>query len=491
MNEPGKSDESVVPEKPPNKSHTAVWKAEAVEGRDSAKGNPDQQRSGGAQDPNVRLSQALDRIRQAAVRSRKEKFTALFHHIADVDRLRKVFHELRNDAAAGVDGVTKSEYGATLETRLADLASRLRRGAYRPPPVRRVHIPKPDGGQRPLGIPTLEDKLVQRAAAEVLGNVYETMFVGFSYGYRPGRGAHDALDAVWVGISRRKVNWLLDADIRGFFDSLDHEWMLRILEQRIGDSRLLQLLRRWLKAGVLEREQWSATQAGTPQGGSISPLLANVYLHYVFDLWVHDWRRHAHGDVIVVRYADDFVVGFQHREEAQRFQAALAERLRRFALELHPEKTRLIQFGRYAALNRQERGEGKPETFDFLGFTHACSRGRRGQFHVRRKTIRKRFTRTLRGIKAGLVARRHVSIPRVGAWLGAVLKGWYGYHAIPHNGAVMTAMHWEVGRAWYRTLRRRSQHDRMTWARMREVIATYLPPVRILHPWPHHRLRVT
>jgi RNA-directed DNA polymerase len=346
MNGGGESDGSVVPKKPTNKGRGGTHPAESVEERDPAKGNPRQQTRDRTQRRQA-LRSALERVRQAAVRNEEERFTALWHHVYEVDRLREAYLGLERKAAAGVDEVTWEQYGEELEKNLQDLSARLQRGACRAKPVRRVHIPKEDGRQRPIGVPTLEDKIVQRATVEVLNAVYEADFLGFSYGFRPGRSQHNALDALVVGIERKKVNWVLDADIRGFFDAIDHEWLVRFVEHRIADKRVVRHIRKWLNAGVLEGDRWYEQDEGTPQGGSVSPLLANIYLHYAFDLWAQRWRKkEARGDVIIVRYADDFIVGFQHRNDAERFQAELAERLLRFGLELHPDKTRLLRFGR-------------------------------------------------------------------------------------------------------------------------------------------------
>ena len=514
----GKSDSPIVPQTPPNKGGGAPSPAEGAEGRGLAKGNPGQQskprtqcrtgadmarpkraRSGkprirprdGAYVGSDGLSHALDRIRQAAVKDREQRFSALWHHVCDVGRLREEYYNLKPHAAPGVDGETWQEYGEHLEARLQDLSERLRRGAYRAQPVRRVYIPKADGRQRPIGVPALEDKLVQRAATAVLQAVYEVDFKGFSYGFRPGRGAHDALDALAVGIHARRVNWMLDADICGFFDAISHEWLAKFVEHRIADRRVVRHVRKWLKAGVLEDGQWRQVETGTPQGGSISPLLANVYLHYVFDQWADGWRsRHATGDVIVVRYADDFVVGFEHRSDAERFQADLAERFRKFALELHADKTRLIEFGRHAARTRSARGAGKPETFDFLGFTHVCGTTRKGKFIVVRRPMQKRVRRTLAAIKEVLRRRLHHSIAEVGQWLGTVMRGWYQYYAVPLTSPHLGAFRTRVGRLWYGILRRRSHKTRITWERMHRLIACWLPEPRILHPYPWERLRV-
>ena len=489
MNGREKSDRVVVPGKSPNKA--AEPAAEAMEERTLAKGNAVEDNARRAQDRG-RAPSGLERVRQAAERDGKLRFTTLLHHVYDVGRLRAAYHALGRGAASGVDGVTWRSYGEALEDNLQDLSERLKRGAYRAKPVRRAYIPKADGRRRPLGVPALEDKIVQRAVVEVLNAIYEVDFLGFSYGFRPGRSQHDALDAVTVGIERRKVNWVLDADIQRFFDTLDHGWLRKFVEHRIADKRIVRLIQKWLRAGVLEDEVVTRSEAGTVQGGSISPLLANIYLHYVFDLWVHQWRRrYARGDVIVVRYADDFVVGFQHRWEAERFLVDLRERFVKFGLTLHPDKTRLLEFGRFAARDRRDRGDGKPPTFDFLGFTHICGRTRRGRFKVLRQTMRKRMTAKLKQVAAELRRRRHHPVPEVGKWLGAVVRGHIRYYGVPGNGPALTAFRFAIGRLWYRALRRRSQNDRSTWKRVQRLIARYIPSVRICHPYPDQRLRVT
>jgi group II intron reverse transcriptase/maturase len=437
------------------------------------------------------LQQALDRIRQAAKKDRKLRFTTLWHHVYNIDRLREVCFSLKRQSAPGVDGETWQSYGENLEENLLDLSERLKRGAYRARPVERVYIPKPDGRQRPIGIPTLEDKIVQKATAQVLGAIYETDFLGFSYGFRPKRHQHDALDAVSVGITKRKVNWVLDADIRGFFDAIDHEWLVKFVEHRIADQRVIRHVRKWLKAGVLEKGEWSPTEEGTPQGGSISPLLANIYLHYVFDLWAHQWRqRQANGQMIMVRYADDIIVGFESRDEATRFQADLTERFRKFGLELNGDKTRLIEFGRHAARIRKRRGEGKPETFDFLGFTHICSQNRRGYFIVLRQTVRARRWARLKAIHEGLRLRTHAPIPVVGRWLRSVWLGYMRYHAVPGNLSTLWSFRNELTRLWHLRLRRRSHKGYVGWQRMSRLERLYLPIPRVLHPYPDQRLRV-
>ena len=433
-------------------------------------------------------SSGLERVREAAKREGQEQFTNLLHHV-DAALLEQSYRKLKRDAAPGVDGVTWQEYGDGLEEKLKDLQDRIHRGAYRPQPSRRVNIPKPDGRQRALGIAALEDKIVQHAVAEVLNQVWEEDFLGFWYGFRPGRKQHDALDALSAGIMGKKVNWVLDADIRGFFDNIDHEWMIRFVEHRIGDKRVVRLIQKWLKAGVLEGGKWAETEAGTPQGAVISPLLANLYLHYVVDVWVEVWRKKvATGEVIIVRYADDFVMGFQHKEDADLFLEQLRERLRKFQLELHPEKTRLIEFGRYAQQRRERSGEGKPETFDFLGFTHICGKNHKtGHFNVKRKTKGKRMAAKLKDIGQKLRVRMHDGVADTGKWLGSVVRGYFQYHAIPGNWDRMKSFRNEVLRQWYKQLRRRSQRHRWRWAAFLERLGSLLPVVKILHPYPLER----
>jgi len=410
----------------------------------------------------------------------------------NVERLRTAYHALKKDAAPGVDGVTWQHYGEHLEENLRDLHARLHRGAYRARPSRRVYIPKADGRQRPLGIAALEDKVVQRAVVEVLNAIYEADFKGFSYGFRPGRGQHDALDALAVGILRKKVNWVLDADVRGYFDAIDHEWLVKFVAHRVGDRRILRLIQKWLSAGVMENGNWTPSEVGSPQGATVSPLLANLYLHYVLDLWAERWRKqHARGDVIIVRYADDFILGFQHRDEAERFLAELRERLAQFRLELHPDKTRLIAFGRYALERRQERGlAGAPETFSFLGLTHICGRSRSGQFLLHRHTERKRMVAKLRAVSTELQRRRHQTIIEQGVWLGAVVRGHHAYYGVPTNSHAIASFRTQVARSWMRSLRRRSQRHRLNWQRMRRLAARWLPPAHIVHPWPEQRFSV-
>jgi len=482
VNGGGESDGSVVPAKHPNKAEPSA--AEGVEGSDPAKGNteePHMHRTQGRE----RVSQGLGGVREAARRDKEQKFTALLHHVT-VDLLRESYHSLKREAAPGVDGVTWRQYGEGLEERLRDLHDRVHRGAYRAQPSRRTYIPKADGRQRPLGIAALEDKVVQQAVVTVLNQIYEEDFLGFSYGFRPGRRQHDALDALWVGLKRKKVNWILDLDVRAFFDRVSHEWLVKFVEHRIADRRVVRLIQKWLKAGVSEDGEWTETKVGTPQGAVVSPLLANIYLHYVFDLWVNQWRRKvAQGDMIVVRYADDAVLGFEHREEAEAFLEQLRERMQKFGLELHPEKTRLIEFGRFAEANRKRRGEGKPETFDFLGFTHACGRARKGGwFTVRRLTAKKRMRSKLQAVRQELRRRWHARMVETGEWLRAVVQGYFNYHAVPGNFAALATFRREVARAWLAALRRRGQKRRLSWERFTPILDQFLPLPRILHPYP-------
>jgi RNA-directed DNA polymerase len=484
MDDREKSDGCVVPAKPPNNAQGGA--AEAVEGRRPAKGNAASATRSGHSAGQGALS-GLDRVRRVAQRDKDVRFTALLHHV-DLDRLRAAYWALEPKAAPGVDGVTWEDYGQDLEQNLRELHARVHRGAYRARPSRRVYIPKPDGRQRPLGVASLEDKLLQRALVEVLNAVYEADFLGFSYGFRPGRKPHDALDALAAGIVGKKVNWVLDADFRDYFSSLDHRWLERFLEHRIADRRVLRLIQKWLAAGVVERGSWTAFEEGVPQGASVSPLLANVYLHYVFDLWAHQWRRrHARGDMLIVRFADDFVVGFEHRDDAERFWADLRGRFATFNLELNAEKTRLIEFGRYAAERRAARGLGKPETFRFLGFTHACGKTRKGRFKLKRITDSKRMRAKLCALKGEIERRRHLPVPEQGRWLASVLRGHYNYYAVPGNIEALRAFCRQTVRYWLRALRRRSQRTTVTWERMSRLADRWLPPVRTMHPWPERR----
>ena len=489
----GKSDCCVVPKKLPNKAAGATpAAAEAVEGRRQAKGNAIAARMSRRTSRVYDVGTALDGIRQTAKGRRDAKFTNLLHHIYAVERLEQAYFAVKRDAAAGVDGQTWESYGQDLQGNLLDLSDRLGRGGYKPQPVKRVYIAKADGSQRPLGVPTLEDKIVQRAAAEVLGAIYEQDFLGFSYGFRPAKSAHNALDAVAVGVSRQKVNWILDADISKFFDTIEHDWLIKFIEHRVADARVMRLIKKWLHAGVLEDGRLTQSEMGTVQGGSISPLLANIYLHYVFDLWVKQWRgRHARGDMIVVRYADDWVAGFQYRGDAERFWREVQTRLEQFGLKLHPEKTRLIEFGRFARENRRRAGQGKPQTFDFLGFTHCCGQTRKGTFMVLRLTSGKRLRGKLQAVKVELRRRMHRPIEQQGEYLRAVVAGHGRYFGVPNNGARLSVFRFQVARLWYRTLSRRSQTKRINWKRMHRLIDHWLPRPTICHPYPTQRLIVT
>lgn len=438
------------------------------------------------------LPKALERIRQAANRDRKMRFTSLWHHVYSLEALGNAYHNLKRDAAPGVDGQTWREYGLELEDNLRDLSDRLKRGAYRAKPVKRAYIPKSDGRQRPLGVTTLEDKIVQRATTGVLNEIYETDFMGFSYGFRPGRSPHDALDALYVAVMTKKVSWVLDADICGYFDAIDHEWLMEFIEHRIADKRVLRHIKKWLNAGVLEEGTRIDVEEGVPQGGSVSPLLANVYLHYVFDLWAHQWRqKHVTGDIVIVRFCDDFVVGFENRQEAERFKEALIERFEKFNLELHADKTRLIEFGRFAAKSRERKGLGKPETFDFLGLTHICGRTQRGKFIVLRHTIGKRMRRKLMELGRELRRRLHEPIPLVGKWLRSVLNGHLRYFGVPGNSRKLESFRYHLSKLWYKALRRRSQRSKLNWERMNRLIDHWLPKVRVMHPYPDFQLYVS
>jgi group II intron reverse transcriptase/maturase len=436
------------------------------------------------------VSQALARIRQAAKLRKKERFTSLLHHVS-IDLLRLSFFALKKDAAPGVDGLAWRDYETRLEDNLEDLHARVHRGAYRALPSRRQYIPKADGRQRPIAVCALEDKIVQRATAAVLNAVYEEDFLGFSYGFRPKRSQHDALDALVVGITTTKVNWILEVDIRSFFDEVNREWLTRFVEHRIADPRILRLIQKWLTAGVLEDGVVTVGEKGTGQGTVISPLLANIYLHYSLDLWAERWRRHeATGDMIIVRYADDVVVGFEHESDARRFWDAMRERLQKFSLSLHPEKTRLLEFGRHAATNRNRRGLGKPETFNFLGFTLICGKSLRGRFLLKRRSRRDRMKAKLKEVAGELRQRMHQSIPAQGIWLKQVVTGYFAYHAVPTNWAALGAFRAQITRQWRWTLRRRSQKSALTWDRMKKVADDWLPKPRILHPWPNQRFVV-
>jgi RNA-directed DNA polymerase len=488
MNGGGKSDEAIVATKPTNKAERSA--AEPVERRAEAEENASQRDT--CRTPSREsVTHGLERIRQNARERKKEKFTALLHHIS-VEHLATAFFELKEHAAAGVDGLTWQDYAQDLERNLEDLHGRIHRGAYRPKPSRRVYIPKPNGRQRPLAVAALEDKLVQRGVAAVLNAIYEEDFLGFSYGFRPGRGAHDALDALVVAFERRKVNIIVDADIQSFFDTVNQDWLIRFVEHRVGDQRIIRLIQKWLKAGVLEDGIVNVSDRGTAQGAVISPLLANIYLHYVLDLWAERWRRHeATGDMVIVRYADDFIVGFEHEADARRFLDAMRERLGKFALTLHPEKTRLIEFGRYAAENRRHRGLGKPETFNFLGFTFLCGQSKRGKFLIWRKSRSDRMRAKVREVKAELRRRMHQSIREQGTWLKQVVTGYYNYHAVPTNSHALATFRTEIVKRWRRVLTRRSQTGGVSWARATQLAADWIPMPKILHPWPRQRFAVT
>ena len=493
MHVTGKSDSSIVPKKPTNNGSVPV-PAESVEGRELTKENTGQSLLDRIQsrtkdgNPSRPRSRGLLGVRQAARNDKEMKFTNLLHHVTP-ELLRASYFDLKKRATPGVDGQTWHDYAEGFEQRIIDLHGRIHRGAYRAKPSKRAYIAKPDGRLRPLGIAALEDKIVQQAVRTILECIYEQDFLGFSYGFRPGRDQHRALDALYVGIEKYNVNWIIDADIRGFFDNINHEWMMQFLKHRIADPRMLRILKKWLRAGVSEDGEWSPTTVGTPQGAVISPLLANVFLHYVLDLWIHQWRnRHAHGEVIIVRYADDFVIGFQTESDARRCLAALQERFAKFALELHPEKTRLIEFGRYAEPRRAKRGDGRPETFDFLGFTHICGKTRRGKFAIHRKSARKKFQAKLKELKSTLIARCHEDLHQVGAWLQSVYRGWCQYHAVPGNYRRLQQFREAIQDMWHRVLRHRSQRGRnLTWAKFSKLSQRWLPNPKILHPYPSER----
>ena len=483
MDDREKSDGLVVPGKLPNNAQGGA--AEVVEGSGPAKGNTASKTRLGLSAGESALS-ALDRVRRVAATDKEARFTALLHHV-DVDRLRAAYWALEPKAAPGVDGVTWEDYGEDLEANLRDLHARVHRGVYRARPSRRAYIPKPNGRLRPLGISALEDKILQRAVVEVLNAVYEADFLGFSYGFRPGRSPHHALDALAVGI-KRKVSWVLDLDFRDYFSRLDHRWLERFVEHRIADKRVLRLIQKWMAAGVIEDGSWTAFDEGVPQGASASPLLANVYAHYVFDLWAHQWRRrHACGQVVIVRFADDAVVGFEYREDAERFHADLRRRLAKFNLELAAEKTRLIEFGRFAARDRQARGLGKPETFRFLGFTHICGKARSGRFQLKRITDSKRIPAKLAALRGKIERRQHLPVDEQGRWLASALQGHYQYYAVPDNIGALHAFREQAIRYWFVALRRRSQRTTVTWERMSRLADRWLPQPEILHPWPEQR----
>ena len=495
MNAHGKSDGPIVPMSPAN-NDAAEASAESAEGRGPARRNTDQSNLDRTQSRNRRRSSGLHGVRETARSSRELKFTALLHHI-NVELLTSSFYQLKKKAAVGIDGVTWHEYEQGLEDRLVDLHGRIHRGAFRAMPSKRVYIEKADGKQRPLGIPSLEDKIVQHAVRTVLQCIYEEDFVGFSYGFRPHRSPHQALDSLFVAITEKRVNWILDADIEGYFDNIGRDWLIKFIEHRVGDKRLVRLIQKWLNAGIIEGTDWSDNGKGTPQGAVISPLLANVFLHYVFDLWIGQWRKlYATGDCVVIRYADDFVIGFEHESDARACLKSLGERLGQFGLNLHPEKTRLIEFGRGSAARREREGRGKCETFDFLGFTHLCRQTRVAKrFALKRITIASRMRRTLAVIKEQLERRRHDAPGQTGRWLASVVRGWRQYYAVPDNYDRLKQFDKAITKLWRRQLQRRSQRgkSRWTWTRMHRLVRKYLPDPRIMPPRPnirhHARLR--
>lgn len=488
VNATEQSDRGIVPEN--GRNNSGQTEADAREGRTRAKENLKEETGSGTQRPNLPVD-AIRRVREAARKNRNLRFNNLLHLITP-DLLLRSFEGLNRKAAPGIDGVVWKEYEQGVGARVIDLHSRIHRGSYRAQPSRRSYVPKEDGSQRAIGIAALEDKIVEQAVVTILNGVYEEDFLGFSYGFRPGRSQHQALDSLYVALTQRKVSWVIDADIRGFFDHLDHDWLMKFVGHRVSDVRILRLIAKWLKVGVLDGEQWSETELGTPQGGVISPLLANIYLHYVLDLWVEQWRkRKARGEVYIVRYADDFVMGFQYKSDAEQMSVDLRARLEKFGLELHQDKTRLIEFGRFAADNRAKRNEGKPETFNFLGFTHICAQRRSdGRFTVGRKSMSKRIRRKLSELSDELMRNCHDPVAEQGKHLRSVVQGWYNYHAVPTNMVAVSRFRWEVGRLWFKALRRRSQKARkLTWDTMTKLLDTWLPYPKILHPWPDQRFK--
>ena len=486
VNSPEESDGNIVPEKPANKGETTP--ADLVEGRTPTERNLGKEAAHRAQS-RASASNGLTRVRQRAEADKTFRFSNLFQFLK-VDLLRESFYELKRKAAPGLDGVTWHEYERTLEERLPELERELHIGSYRATPAKRVYITKEDGRQRPIGMQAVEDKVVQQACVRILNEVFEPIFKGYSYGSRPGRSQHDALDALHEGIMRRKINWVLDCDIKGFFDNLSHVHLLSFMEERVTDKRMLRLIRKWLRVGWVEDGKRYPGTIGTPQGSVISPLLANVFLNAVMDKWASEWRRvEAKGEVIIVRYVDDAVFGFQYESDGRKFLEALRERLSAYELTLHPTKTRLVEFGRFAASNRRECGKGKPETFDFLGFTHICAVTRRGKYCIRRKTIRKRLRRKLKEVKTELTERMHDPLEEVGKWLASVLRGFTNYHAIPGNMDAPREFYTQIGRMWRRVIRRRSQkaRQRWTWERYYRIQAQWLPRPRLVHPYPRIR----
>jgi RNA-directed DNA polymerase len=430
------------------------------------------------------LPDHLVRVNDAAKRSRQTRFTALLHHV-DVEALERAFRRLRGKAAPGVDGMTVETYEGRLVDNLRELCDRVHGGRYKPLPVRRTYIPKADGGKRPLGILVLEDKIVQGAVAEVLSAIYEADFLDCSYGFRLGRSAHQALRTIHDAMISERVSWVFEADIRKFYDSIDHEWLMRMIEHRIADPRILRLIRQWIEVGVLENGVYAETVEGTPQGAGISPLLANIFLHYALDLWVLQWtRRVATGPMRLVRYADDFLLTFERRVDADRMATALAERLAKFGLRLHEDKTRLIEFGRFAATNRRRRSEGRPETFDFLGFTHYCGKTLDGRFMVHRKTQRGRLARKLKELRQELKRRMHTPLREQHRWLARALRGHYAYYGVTGNSYGLRRFLTQAVRAWHGAIWRRGQKRRMSWDRFNALLrANPLPPPRLVHVW--------
>ena len=453
------------------------------EGRPRPERSPGETQQDRAQNRNS-LPGRLAWVKEAAERSRQTRFTTLLHHI-DEEALARAFARLKRRAAPGVDGMTVADYEQGLAERLRELCERVQSGRYRPLPVRRTYIPKADGGQRPLGVPALEDKIVQGAVAEMLSAIYEADFLDCSYGFRPGRSAHQALRAVHDAIMTERVNWVLEADIRKFFDSVDHQWLSRMLAQRIADPRILRLISLWLRAGILEEAVFSDTVEGTPQGAGISPLLANIFLHYALDLWVAQWsRQRATGRMRLVRYADDFIVTFERRAEAQAMAAALADRLAKFGLRLHEGKTRLIEFGRFAEADRRQRGETRPATFDFLGFTHYCGKTRDGRFIAKCRTQRQRKIRKLKELRQEMRRRMHRPLGEQQQWLSSVLRGHYAYYGITGNYRSLAVFFGQVLEGWIRALRRRGQRPHMPWERFHRILEAFpLPEPRIVHDW--------
>jgi RNA-directed DNA polymerase len=467
-------------------ANSRVTPEESMEGRRVANGKPAPRNAPRAQDRKGALT-VMERVGQRAKLKNGERFSNLLSHIK-APLLKEAYQRLNKQAAPGVDGVTWRKYGENLDARLRDLQDRVQRGSYHPQPVRRVHIPKGDGRTRPLGITALEDKVVQQAARMLLEPIYEQEFLGFSYGFRPGRSQHKALDALAVAIMRT-VSWVLDADIRAFYDTIDHGWMQQFIEHKLADRRMVRLLMKWLHAGVMEDGTLRDVEEGAPQGSGISPLLSNIYLHYALDLWVQQWRkRHARGEVYIVRYADDVVVGCQYEQDARAMQTAMSERLAKFGLELHPEKTRVIRFGRYARKDCKRDGRRGPETFDFLGFTHIAGQSRQGAFQLQRRTSRKKRAAKMTMLRAEMRRRLHDPPTAQHRWLCAVVRGHCNYYGVPTNARALVTFRRHLEQAWHRQLQRRSQRARWTVEKIKRFEARYpLPAARVVHPWPQQR----